>query len=497
VIPELPPRLGLAMAKKFVIGAVLIVLLSATAVASGVLLEVDKSIEVFQENSIPIPNIENELDKVDPGSPQTILVLGSDGRFTDGKGTPVRSDTIIVVRLDPDKKSTAILSIPRDLKVNIPGHGSDKINAAYAEGGPRLAVRTVKALLNIPISHVVNVNFNGFQRAVNRLGCVYVDIDRRYFNTHSGPGGFATIDLKPGYQKLCGKDSLDYVRYRHTDDDFVRAARQQTFLAQAKDQIGLGRIFGDRNELLKIFGRYTQTDIARNNDAAILRLLKLAYESSKHPIQEIHFRGAQSGAGPYVEITPENLQRTINEFIDVGLIGTSPQDLKAPAGGDTPANKPRSIKSKRTLAPGLVLRKSAGETHVIDIAARLPTLPVYFPKAIVARGGYDKDSPRSYDIFDRNHNRYRAYRIVLSEGDNGQYYGVQGTTWKAPPILDNPTDEVRMRGRTYQRYFDGHRLRLIAWKTPKAVYWVSNTLSKALTNAQMMDIARSLQRIGQ
>jgi hypothetical protein len=70
-------------------------------------------------------------------------------------------------------------------------------------------------------------------------------------------------------------------------------------------------------------------------------------------------------------------------------------------------------------------------------------------------------------------------------------------TWKAPPILDNPTDEVRMRGRTYQRYFDGHKLRLIAWKTDKGVYWVSNTLSKSLTNAQMMDIARSLQRIGQ
>jgi LCP family protein required for cell wall assembly len=481
------------MAKKFVIGAVLIVLLSATAVSSAVLLEVDKSIEVFQENSIPIPNIENELDKVDPGSPQTILVLGSDKRYTDGKGTPVRSDTIIVVRLDPDKKSTAILSIPRDLKVTIPGHGEDKINAAYAEGGPRLAVRTVKLLLGIPISHVVNVNFNGFQRAVNRLGCVYTDVDRRYFNAHGGPTGYATIDLKPGYQKLCGKDSLDYVRYRHTDDDFVRAARQQTFLAQAKDQIGLGKIFGDRNELLKIFGRYTQTDIAHNNDAAILRLLKLAYESSKNPIQEIHFRGAQAGSGPFVEISPDNLRRTIDEFIDVGLIG---QAAGGSAGGETPA-KPRRLKSKRALAPGLVLRRDAGENHVLDIATRLPGLPVYFPKAVVARGGYVKDSPRSYDIFDRNKNKYRAYRIVLSQGDNGQYYGVQGTTWKAPPILDNPTDEVRMRKRTYQRYFDGHKLRLVAWKTDRAVYWVSNTLSKELTNAQMMDIARSLQRIGQ
>jgi LCP family protein required for cell wall assembly len=480
------------MAKKFVVGAVLIVLLSATAVASAVLLEVDKSIQVFQEASIPIPDIENELDKVDPGSPQTILVLGSDRRFGDGK-IPPRSDTIIVVRLDPDKNATAILSIPRDLRVDIPGHGRDKINAAYAEGGPRLTVRTVKQLLMLPISHVVNVNFGGFQRAVNRLGCVYVDIDRRYFNANGGPGGYATIDLKPGYQKLCGKDSLDFVRYRHTDDDFVRAARQQEFLRQAKDQIGLGKVFGDREELLRIFGRYTQTDIARNNDAAILRLLKLGYESSKHPIREIHFRGEQSPNGDFVEISADNLRRTVDEFINVGLIGVS----AALPGENVPQrSKPKRIRTRKRLAPGLVMRKEEGENHVLDITTKLPSLPVYYPEARLARGGYVKDSPRSYDIFDRNKNKYRAYRIVLAEGENGQYYGVQGTTWKAPPILDNPTDEVRLRKRTFQRYFDGHRIRLIAWKTDRAVYWVANTLSKSLTNMQMMDIARSLRRIG-
>ena len=141
------------------------------------------------------------------------------------------------------------------------------------------------------------MNFNGFQRAVNRLGCVYVDIDRRYFNDRGGPGGYATIDIKPGYQKMCGTDSLDYVRYRHTDDDFVRAARQQDFLRQAKDQIGLGKVFGDRNELLKIFGRYTETDIARDNDAAILRLIKLAYDSTKNPIHEVKFRAGIRAIG--------------------------------------------------------------------------------------------------------------------------------------------------------------------------------------------------------
>jgi len=486
--------LGWDMWKRFLIGAVLVVLLSATAVASGVLLQVHETIAVFQNESTPIPGIKNELDKVEPGGPQTILVLGSDGRYGE-KGIPVRSDTMIVVRLDPDKNATAVMSIPRDLKVEIPGRGSGKINTAFALGGPRLSVRTVKALLQIPISHVVNVNFNGFQRAVNRLGCVFVDIDRRYFNDRGGPGGYATIDIKPGYQKLCGSDSLDYVRYRHLDDDFVRAARQQDFLRQAKGQIGLGKVFGDRNELLKIFGRYTDTDIARDNDAAILRLIKLAYDSTKNPIHEVRFRGGQSDNLEFVEISPENLDRTIDDFIDVGLGSTAEQAADAQAA----RKKPKPIKNTGRLAPGLVERKESGEDHVLAMAAKQSSLPIYFPKAIYARGGYQRESPRLYDIYDRNKNKYRAFRLVLSlEGKgNGQYYGVQGMTWKAPPILDNPTDEVRMRKRTYRRYFDGRKIRLIAWETPKAVYWVTNTLSHRLTNRQMMDIARSLQRIGQ
>jgi len=249
------PRLGRGMAKKFALGGVLVVLFTAIAVATAVLLEVHKDIGFVREGSVPIPGIKGVLDDVPAGKPQTILLLGSDRRFGDGKDNPPRSDTIIVVRLDPEKKATAIMSIPRDLKVEIPGVGTTRINEAYHVGGPKLAVRTVRHLLGIDINHVVNINFGGFARAVNRLGCVYADVDRRYFNDHGGPGGYATINLKPGYQKLCGQDALDYVRYRHTDSDFVRAKRQQTFLGQAKEQIGLGRIFGDREELLKIFGR--------------------------------------------------------------------------------------------------------------------------------------------------------------------------------------------------------------------------------------------------
>ncbi|MBA3746372.1 MAG: LCP family protein [Solirubrobacterales bacterium] len=486
------PRLGRQMAKKFLLGGILIVMFSAIAVASALLLEVHEDVTVFARESAPIPKIKNVLDDVPASDPQTILLLGSDKRYRDGKDEPPRSDTIIVVRLDPDKGAMGIMSIPRDLKVAIPGFGTEKVNAAYHLGGPRLTVRTVRALLGIPIHHVVNVNFGGFTRAVNRLGCIYADIDRRYFNDRGGPGGYATINLKAGYQKLCGQDALDYVRYRHTDSDFVRAARQQEFLRQAKEQIGLGKLFGDRKNLLKIFGRYTQTDISEDNDAAILGFIKLAYESSKTPIQEIPFPGEDTADG-YVEISAERLLETVDRFIDVR--GRTPDPTAA-------KKKPKRIKEKKSLARGLVEAKEEGENHVLAMDLRLGGfgLPVYFPSVRLARGnsGYVKDgSPRSYEIFDRNKNRYRAYRIVLYAGETGQYYGVQGTTWKAAPILDNPTDEVRMRRRTYKRYFDGRKIRLIAWETPNAVYWVSNSLTQKLTNKQMMDVARSLQRIGQ
>ena len=134
-------------------------------------------------------------------------------------------------------------------------------------------------------------------------------------------------------------------------------------------------------------------------------------------------------------------------------------------------------------------------------AAKELRLPVYYPSVRLARGVYssgERDYPaaRAYKIRDGSKKRYDAYRLVLYAGEAGQYYGIQGTSWKSPPILDSPTDTIKMRGRKYEQYYDGDRLRLIAWRTPRGAYWVSNTLSQKLTNRQMRAIARSLTRIG-
>ena len=486
------PNFDMGDVKRFAIGAILIVLLSATAVATGILLEVDDDIKAFKSGAKPIPEVKDLLADVPPGDPQTILLLGSDRRFADIGKAPARSDTLIVVHMDADENAMAVMSIPRDLKVHVPGHGTRKINEAYHLGGVKLVTATVSELLGIDINHVVNVNFGGFRRAINRLGCVYIDVDRRYFNDNTGPGpNYAVIDLKPGYQKLCGSDALDYVRFRHEDSDFVRASRQQSFLGEAKEQVGLGRLFKDRKELLRIFGRYTETDIADSNTAEILGLIKLAYASSKSPVTEIEFPATDCKKENCVEIDPETLASTVVDFINVR--GDPTADV-------TKKQKPKRIRRTTKLAPGLGYAQVEGENHVLAMSLRLDPLglPVYYPSARVVNGaaGYARSgSPRSYDIYDRHKKRYRAYRIVLFAGQLGQYYGVQGTTWKDPPILEDPTDERIIGGRKFRRYFAGKKIKLMAWETPKAVYWVSNTLSLKLTNRQMIEIARSLKRI--
>ncbi len=483
-----PPRPGWGLIKRFGLGALLIVVLTAGATATAGLLEISDDVAIFGSGE-RIPGIGDVLDDVDAGEPQTILVLGSDRRYADIKAKiPPRSDTILLVRLDPSKEATAVLSIPRDLKVKIPGFGTDKINAAYALGGPKLTVQTIRNLFHFPINHVVNVNFGGFRHAVNKLGCVYVDVDRRYFNDNhppfDSPTNYATIDVKPGYQKLCGADALDYVRYRHLDNDFVRAARQQDFLRQAKDQFGLGTLFGSRKELLRVFARYTQTDI--HSTSATLRLLKLAFESSKNPVREVHFRGGIGDNVAYVEITDENLRLTRDEFLNA-------QASSGPRG--TGRRTKRSRVNKPGIARGLIRDKRAAEDYVADASTRT-RFPILYPAVRLSRGSYSRDHPRVYNIYDRAKHRYRAYRIVIYGGEIGQYYGVQGMTWNAPPITDSPSETRKLGGRKFELFFDGSRLRLISLRTSKAVYWVSNTLSQTLNNQQMLDIARSLTRVG-
>ncbi|MCL2882939.1 MAG: LCP family protein [Coriobacteriia bacterium] len=184
-----------------------------------------------------------------PEDPFYMLLLGTDGRPED---TSYRSDTIILARIDPKNKQVALISIPRDSRVQIPGYGLDKINAAYAYGmiehinyengkrttdnsGPAMAVKTVSQFAGVNISYFAEIDFNGFQSLVDSIGGVYVDVPVAIKNDPDSGG----IDIDTGYQQLDGAQALAFVRSRKFPgyDDYQRQADQRIFLQALAAQI--------------------------------------------------------------------------------------------------------------------------------------------------------------------------------------------------------------------------------------------------------------------
>jgi LCP family protein required for cell wall assembly len=181
-------------------------------------------------------------------NPSTLLVLGTDEG--PGREGPFRSDAIMLVRTDPDEHRIAMLSVPRDLRVEIPGRGADKVNAAYAYGGPTLAIRTVEALTGVPINHVVVVNFAKFKELIDTLGGVTIDVPKPILsNKFDCP--FATeaeCDRWPGWrfrkgeQTMDGRRALVYARVRvnqldPAENDITRGERQQAVVQSMADEI--------------------------------------------------------------------------------------------------------------------------------------------------------------------------------------------------------------------------------------------------------------------
>ena len=159
-----------------------------------------------------------------------ILLMGSDTRPHDVG----RADTLMVLFINPRLKKAALLSIPRDLRVHIPGHGVTKINHSYAYGGPELTRRTVEELFGLDIPYYVRIDFKTFVEAVDMLGGVDVEVPDveghgRGMNYDDNWGNLH-IHLKPAWHHLDGYQAMGFVRYRHGDSDFARTKRQQQFM---------------------------------------------------------------------------------------------------------------------------------------------------------------------------------------------------------------------------------------------------------------------------
>ena len=184
------------------------------------------------------------LSKRQAGKPFYMLLLGVDRDEARAKGSEYgssegayRSDSIMLVRIDPQKKKATLVSIPRDLRVDMGEYGTQKINAAYALGGPTLAVKTVQKLSGIKISHYAEVDMDGMEKVVDAVGGVTVNLGVAVKDPK-----YTKLDLPAGKVKLNGKKAALLCRARHAYDsygagDFYRAANQRAVIAAVAKKV--------------------------------------------------------------------------------------------------------------------------------------------------------------------------------------------------------------------------------------------------------------------
>jgi polyisoprenyl-teichoic acid--peptidoglycan teichoic acid transferase len=520
-------RPGFPLWLRFLMASLLIIFSTAGAASASLILYLDGIAQDLEDPSGALEGVDKFLDRVDGGGPQTILILGSDKdpELKDvQKGFKGLSDTTMLLRLDPDQDAIALFSLPRDLRVEIPGYGTDKLNAAYGFGGPQLTLQTVEELLSttgqpFEVNHLVNVDFEGFARAVNEIDCVYVDVDRRYFHSNdftSAAQDYEEIDLQPGYQALCGFDALDYARYRHTDNDIIRAARQQEFLREARAKVPPDRLIEDRKDLISIFTEHTTSDI--RDSETMLQVLKLLLDARDAPIKEVHFEG---DIGPsFVTTTTAELRRAVNQFFgfeaseragqsatpDEPVTPEAAPDQVPPASGtgqakaDPPESEPPST--------GGSVDNDVNLTPVDDFARGLASavrarssrrLSVFYPTTLESGSDFAQ-KPRVYKVNGTGQGspprgERAAYKWVFTRPALGEYYGFMATAWQDPPILEDPDSTREIGDREYKIYFDGDRVRMVAWQDDNGSYWLSNTLIESLSNDEMLQIAKDMREL--
>jgi LCP family protein required for cell wall assembly len=284
------------------------------------------------ERTITVPDkqkLQVDLQQATPGQPFNILLLGADFRKGD---TAYRTDTIVVARIDPQQKKVWMISIPRDTRVFIPGHGYAKINAAHTYGGADLVLKTVKQFTGLPISHYMEVNFVGFEDAVNAMGGVWVTIPQAIDDPKAASQSVhqRASKIAAGYQKLDGEHALTFVRSRdgYADQDISRMKAQQIFFKAVADQLSKSTDVAKTIRVVNAITPYVQTDMN------LMDLLKTALAMKGAGAKNI-YTATLTGPWktPYIYTDTAKMAEIITAFRngEAFTAAMSPSVLKTPA----------------------------------------------------------------------------------------------------------------------------------------------------------------------
>ena len=189
----------------------------------------------------------------------TIMIMGVDERDDDVG----RSDTLMIASIDPKTNQASLLSVPRDTRVKIKGHGFDKVNAAYAYGKERLSQDTVENLLGVNIDHYIIINTKSFKKIIDAIGGIDIDVPKRmhYEDPWDDDGGLI-IDFQPGMQHMDGAKAVTYVRYRDEEGDLGRIRRQQDFVRACMEKIVSPAIIPKLPSVIKEVMGSIETDLS-------------------------------------------------------------------------------------------------------------------------------------------------------------------------------------------------------------------------------------------
>jgi LCP family protein required for cell wall assembly len=424
-----------------------------------------------------------------PAGTMDILVLGVDHTGY----ASVRSDSLMIVHADPVNNYLSTLSLPRDLRVEVPGSGMQKLNFAYAHGGRELAIATVKQLTGVNVTEYLEISFNAFQSLTQAVGGVYVDVDKHYLQTDPT---YEMINLLPGYQLLDGAQGLDYVRYRKDENlDFGRQARQQRYLTALREQAagwdiglklpGIVQAMTDNIQTTISFEEVRDLAYWALTDLGGSRIRQMVVLGSTPLIDGVYYTVPEPG------VLEQKVRDLLTPPVATGSVQTT---LGSASTGTTVTTLPPSatvdasgfVTDPNMVADSAIWRQIAVETPFKTMApGYLPPGYVYHQRNPEGAGGYDINTGSGTE---------KGLKVVYKltgEGARDQYLGIMETTWLKAPAA-SAGRQVAYKGITYTIVGGADFAERVWWTKDGVLYWVSNTIMHRLSSNDLVKIAASM-----
>jgi LCP family protein required for cell wall assembly len=374
----------------------------------------------------------------------------------------------------------------------------EKLNAAYAQGGPELTIKTVEQVTGVDIDKYLEVDFQAFSDIVDSIGGVYLDIDRRYYNDDPE---FDLIKISPGYQLLDGANALDYVRFRRDSNyDFGRMDRQQRFITAVREQaLGWNLALKLPGLISAIFDNL-ETTLGAND------ILKLAYWGARldgSRIRQVTVVGDIKEVDGVSYVVPEDgaIEEAVQKLMSPPEDSGDSQVAVSGAtddGGSSTASAPTTTVQSDTSASFITDPNKIYNARLWGQFASAAPFQVLAPGYLPEGYAYVDRRPvtaGTYDIVTGNDARpaiKMVYRLTNMEGEEtDQYMGIMETPWVDAPAA-GAGQQVERNGVTYTFVGTNQRTERIWWVKEDVLYWVSNTLSYVLNRTELLKVAESM-----